>query len=110
MQSPLKEYGIPTADFGRYPIQVSDTYSQIAQSFDCCLTLYLDMWWIRGIPSSALNQTRGDVVMDPFMGTGQTGIICKKLNREFIGIELDGNAYDISKERIENYVIQKVLF
>ena len=36
-------YGIPTADFGRYPIQVSDTYSQIAQSFDCCLTLYLDM-------------------------------------------------------------------
>ena len=33
-----------------------------------------------------------------------------KLNREFIGIELDGNAYDISKERIENYVIQKVLF
>ena len=41
------------------------------------------------------------------MGTGtETGIICKKLDREFIGIELDGNAYDISKDRIENYVIQ----
>ena len=57
----------------------------------------------------ALSTNEGDVVMDPFMGTGQTGIVCKKLNREFIGIELDGNAYDISKDRIENYVTQKSL-
>lgn len=42
-----------------------------------------------------------DVVLDSFMGAGATGIACKKLNRNFIGIELDENYFDIAKERIE---------
>lgn len=43
----------------------------------------------------------GDVVLDPFMGSGTTGIACKKLNRNFIGIELDEKYFNIAKERIE---------
>lgn len=42
-----------------------------------------------------------DVVLDSFMGVGATGIACKKLNRNFIGIELDEAYFNIAKERIE---------
>ena len=41
-----------------------------------------------------------DVVLDCFMGSGTTGVACKELNRDFIGIELDQNYYDIACERI----------
>ena len=42
-----------------------------------------------------------DIILDPFMGSGTTGVACKKLNRNFIGIELDKNYFDIAKDRIE---------
>ena len=44
----------------------------------------------------------GDTVLDPFMGSGTTGVACKNLNRNFIGIELDEEYFKIAKERIEN--------
>lgn len=48
-----------------------------------------------------------DVVLDPFAGSGSTGVACKMLNRNFIGIELDKEYYDIAKQRIENGFVQK---
>lgn len=42
----------------------------------------------------------GDIVLDPFMGSGTTGVACKELNRNFIGIELDEKYFNIAKERI----------
>ena len=48
-----------------------------------------------------LSTNEGDNVLDLFMGTGQTGIACQKLNRNFIGIELDKNAFKIATDRIE---------
>lgn len=42
----------------------------------------------------------GDTVCDPFMGSGTTGVACKKLNRNFIGIELDKEYFEIAKKRI----------
>jgi site-specific DNA-methyltransferase (adenine-specific) len=44
----------------------------------------------------------GDVVLDPFMGSGTTGVVCKKLERDFIGIELVQEYYNLAKERIKN--------
>jgi site-specific DNA-methyltransferase (adenine-specific) len=44
----------------------------------------------------------GDLVLDNCMGSGTTGVACKNLNRDFIGIELDENYFKIAKERIEN--------
>jgi len=44
----------------------------------------------------------GDVILDPFMGSGTTGFACKNLNRSFIGIEMDDEYFEIAKERIEN--------
>lgn len=43
-----------------------------------------------------------DLVLDFTMGSGTTGVACKNLNRNFIGIELDKNYYNIAKERINN--------
>ena len=36
------------------------------------------------------------------MGSGTTGVACKELNRNFIGIELNRNYFEIAKSRIEN--------
>lgn len=43
-----------------------------------------------------------DVVLDPFMGSGTTGVSCEFLDRRFIGIELDQKYYEITKRRIQN--------
>lgn len=42
----------------------------------------------------------GDIVFDPFMGSGTTGVACKNLNRHFIGIELDETYFKIAQDRI----------
>lgn len=43
----------------------------------------------------------GDTVLDFTMGSGTTGVACKNLNRNFIGIELDDKYFEIAKTRIE---------
>lgn len=45
----------------------------------------------------------GETVLDSTMGSGTTGVACKNLNRDFIGIELDETYFNIAKERIANY-------
>ena len=42
----------------------------------------------------------GCTVLDPFMGSGTTGVACKNLNRNFIGIELDPEYFKIAEKRI----------
>jgi len=46
----------------------------------------------------------GCIVLDPFMGSGSTGVACKNLNRNFIGIEKDETYFNIAKCRIENHL------
>jgi site-specific DNA-methyltransferase (adenine-specific) len=48
----------------------------------------------------------GDVVCDPFMGSGTTGIACKNLNRSFIGIELDPEYFKIAEKRINEISVE----
>nr|DAE02434.1 MAG TPA: adenine-specific methyltransferase [Siphoviridae sp. ctsUY14] len=45
-----------------------------------------------------------DIILDPFMGSGTTGVACKQLNRNFIGIELLEEYFNIAKERINSIV------
>lgn len=45
---------------------------------------------------------RGDWILDPFMGTGTTGVVAKELESNFIGIEMNYEVYKIAKERLGN--------
>ena len=44
----------------------------------------------------------GDVILDPTMGSGSTGVACKNMNRNFIGIEMDKEIYEVAVNRIED--------
>ena len=50
-----------------------------------------------------LSTKENDVVLDCFMGSGTTAVACQKLNRDFIGIELEKKYYDIAVERSAQY-------
>jgi hypothetical protein len=57
---------------------------------------------LRRVIVSTTNE--GDVVLDPFMGSGTTGAVAKKLGRKFIGIERDKNYVKIATDRIQGIV------
>ena len=49
----------------------------------------------------------GDLVLDPFMGSGTTGIACVNMDRKFIGIELDEQYFKIAENRINEAIKNK---
>lgn len=51
-----------------------------------------------------------EVVLDPFMGSGTTGVACVKLGRSFIGIEIDEGYFDIACDRIRKAYAQPDMF
>jgi len=57
-----------------------------------------------------LYSTKEDVILDPFMGSGTTGVACAKMGRKFIGIEKDATYFDIACERIADAYKQLDLF
>lgn len=52
----------------------------------------------------------GDLVCDPFMGAGTTGIACHAEQRRFVGIEIDAATFDVACRRIEAAQRQGQLF
>ena len=52
----------------------------------------------------------GDTILDPFMGSGTTGVACVKLGRKFIGIEIEPKYFDIACRRIEAAYAQPDFF
>lgn len=53
---------------------------------------------------------KGQTILDPFMGSGTTGVAAIQLGRKFIGIERDPKYFDIACKRIEQAVAQGQLF
>jgi site-specific DNA-methyltransferase (adenine-specific)/modification methylase len=52
---------------------------------------------------------RGATVLDPFMGSGTTGVACVRTGRRFIGIEIEREYYDIAERRIREAQMQPPL-
>lgn len=61
-------------------------------------------WCISRLPEGC------DLILDPFMGSGTTGVACAKLGRRFIGIEIESKYFDIACRRIEEAQRQSDLF
>lgn len=57
-----------------------------------------------------LGSKEGDTVLDPFMGSGTTGVVAKRYSRNFIGIEINPEYFKLAKERIEKTAISLDLF
>jgi len=57
-----------------------------------------------------LFSNEGETVLDPFMGSGTTGVACQRLGRKFIGIECNEPYFDIACRRIEEAARQDDLF
>ena len=53
-------------------------------------------------PCIEAGSREGDTVLDPFAGSGTTGVVCRKLGREFVGVELNQEYADLANTRIEN--------
>lgn len=51
-----------------------------------------------------ISSNKDDIVFDPFMGVGSTGVAALELDRRFIGVELEKEYYDAAKERIDSTV------
>jgi DNA modification methylase len=65
--------------------------------------LHLMEWCIGYLPDAT-------TILDPFMGSGTTGVACAKLGRRFIGIELEPKYFDIACKRIDDAYRQPRLF
>lgn len=61
-------------------------------------------WCINQLPDNA------NTILDPFMGSGTTGVACINLGRKFIGIEIEPKYFDIACKRIDQAVRQGKLF
>ena len=53
---------------------------------------------------------KAETILDPFMGSGTTGVACAKIGRKFTGIELDEGYFDIACRRIEEAYAQPDMF
>jgi site-specific DNA-methyltransferase (adenine-specific) len=56
------------------------------------------------------SSNENDTILDCFMGSGTTGVACKRLKRNFIGVEIDKEYFNIASKRIENADKIKKLF
>jgi DNA modification methylase len=57
-----------------------------------------------------LSFIEGGTILDPFMGSGTTGVAAVKLGRKFIGIEIEPNYFEIACRRIKEALKQPDLF
>jgi DNA modification methylase len=64
----------------------------------------------KGLMSTIVSTTDAETILDPFMGSGTTGVACVNLGRKFIGIELEEKYFDIACKRIDQANRQGKLF
>jgi len=79
-----------------------DTYFQELNDVDvkklhpCCKPTSVMKWIVDRTTRT------GETILDPFMGSGTTGVACVQTGRNFIGMELDRDYFEIAKQRIES--------
>lgn len=104
---PIYYYGRPPRigkDIGDTTYRIDNAQSEGAEDHPCPKPL--STW--KQLVQLASNE--GETVLDPFMGSGTTGVACAKLGRKFVGIEVEPKYFDIACRRIEAAYKQPDLF
>lgn len=63
-----------------------------------------------GLMRWCIERTKADTILDPYMGSGTTGVACQRLGRKFIGIEIDPTHFATACRRLEQAMQQPDLF
>lgn len=100
-KDPYLANGLGAMPNGKYGIYGNDS-NMVAHP--CAKPIAAMLWSVKR------GSLLGWSVLDPFMGSGTTGVACQKLGRVFTGIELDPGYFDIACKRIEEAVQQPDLF
>jgi DNA modification methylase len=79
-------------------VNISSQSKKIADNHVAVYPVELVDYFIKG------STEEGDLVLDPFMGTGTTAVSCEKLGRNWIGFERQSEYIEVANERILNYV------
>jgi DNA modification methylase len=79
-------------------VNISSESKRIADSHVAVFPVSLVEYFIKG------STEKGDLVLDPFMGTGTTAVASKKLGRNWMGFELEQDYIEIANKRIGEYV------
>ena len=88
----------------RWRMSQVEAYGNMDKAHPSQKPLPLMEWCIGHLPADA------KTILDPFMGSGTTGVACVNLGRKFIGIELEPKYFDIACRRIEEAYKQPRLF
>lgn len=82
-------------------INISSQSKKIADNHVAVYPVELVDYFVKG------STEEGDLVLDPFMGTGTTAVSCEKLGRNWIGFEKESEYIEVANERILDYVENK---
>jgi len=85
---------ISQEQYNKLPAEYKEYFEPLTNRHPTVKSLAVISWLIR------LVSKKGDTVLDPFMGSGTTGVACKLLKRNFIGIELSEEYVKIAEARI----------
>lgn len=101
---PILYYGKDPHGQSKKPQSIQSTETSEKNGHPCPKPIKL-MEWMVDRASLA-----GQTILDPFMGSGTTGVACAKLGRKFIGIEIEPKYFDIACKRIDDAYKQPRLF
>jgi DNA modification methylase len=94
--NPILYYGRDyRAGKGSLPNGIQVTERANVEGHPCPKPLHAWTWLVKKA------SMEGETVLDPFMGSGTTGVACVNTGRNFIGIELDPDYYELAQRRIE---------
>lgn len=91
---PRDEFENKGTRFPKSVLQISRDFSAQQQVHPTQKPVPLLEWLVKTYTNE------GDLVLDPFVGSGSTGLACKNLNREFVGVEKDETYFRLAGERL----------
>ena len=85
---------ISQEQYNKLPAEYKEYFEPMTNRHCCVKPVHLMSWLVR------LVTPPNGICLDPFMGSGTTALACKKLNRNFIGMEIYQEYIDIANKRL----------